>query len=160
MKRVSILYYTFVNFCACTCIQFISNHHLPVTVSLVPTASEGTFCPGEVATFTCKTSGGALLWQTSTTSDTKLIRSVTDGPASLGIFRLTVDGVRSMEGAGQTVVVAVNSSATTLVGVRLADDGIGLGCRQTTSFDLDEIILRVTGKSHYNRDVTFDEEMN
>ena len=89
-----------------------------------------------------------MLWETSTTGYTKIIRSVTDGPANLGIFRLTVDGVRSMPGAGQTSIVeAVNSSATTLVGVRPADDGIRLGCRQTTNFSLDEIILRVAGKN-------------
>ena len=78
------------------------------------------------------------------TGDTKIIRSVADGPANLGIFRLTVLGVRQR--GGTTVVEAVNSSATTLVGVRPADDGIRLGCRETTNFTLDEIFLRVTGK--------------
>ena len=125
----------------------ISYYHSPVAVLLVSDSSKVTFCPGEVAAFTCRTSGGALLWETSTTSDKKLIRSVTDGPASLGIFRLTVDGVRSTQGAGQAIVEAVNSSATTLAGVRPADDGIRLGCRQTTNFSLDEIILRVAGKN-------------
>ena len=87
------------------------------------------------------------MWETSTTSDTKIIVSVADGPANLGIFRLTVLGVSSTQGVGQTIVEAVNSSATTLVGVRPADDGIRLGCRQTTNLGLDEIILRVAGKN-------------
>ena len=140
MKRVNIKSCAFVNVCA----GKIAYYHSPVAVLLVSDSSKATFCPGEVATFTCRTSGGALLWETSTASDTKIIRSVTDGPVKLGIFRLTVDGV---QGDGQTIVEAVNSSATTLVGVRLADDGIRLGCRQTTNFTLDEIILRVAGKN-------------
>ena len=119
---------------------------MTVAVTLVPAASKATFCPGEVATFTCRTSGGALLWGTNTTGDTKIIRSVADGPANLGIFRLTVLGVSFGQRGGTTAVVAVNSSATTLVGVRPTDDGIRLVCHETTNFTLDEIFLRVAGK--------------
>ena len=140
------IYCAFVNFVLVR--YHISHYHSPVAVLLVSDSSKATFCPGEVATFTCRTSGGALLWETSTAGDTKIITSVTDGPANLGIFRLIVLGVRSTQVVGrQNIVEAVNSSATTLVGVRPADDGIRLGCRQTTNFTLDEIILRVAGKN-------------
>ena len=44
------------------------------------------------------------------------------------------------------MVVEVNSTATTLVGVWLSDDNVMLGCREATNFtDVEQAILRVSG---------------
>lgn len=99
-------------------------------------------CPGEIATFTCRTVGAALLWETNTTTQNEIISSISDTPGNLGIFRLSVLGVKEQN----DVVVGVNSSATTLVGVRLSDNNIQLRCRETTNFTGEEAVLRVNGK--------------
>ena len=83
----------------------------------------------------------ALLWETSTTGN-ELINDISDTPGNLGIFHLSVLGVDKQ---GRKVV-GVNSSATTLVGVRLSDDNIKLGCRETANFTGEEALLRVAGK--------------
>ena len=63
-------------------------------------------------------------------------------PGSLGIFSFSVLGVLKRG----TMVVEVNSTTTTLVGVWLSDDNVMLGCREATNFtDVEQAILRVSG---------------
>ena len=66
-------------------------------------------------------------------------------PGSLGIFSFSVLGVLK-QGA---MVVAVNSTATTLVGVRPSDDNVMLGCREATQFKAEQAVLRVSGTIYY-----------
>ena len=61
-------------------------------------------------------------------------------PSILGIFNLSVVGVLK-EGA---MVVQVNSTATTLVGVQLSDDNVILECRESPGFTGEQAILRVS----------------
>ena len=109
-------------------------------VVLSPT-NNVTVCLGANVTFTCRTTGGALLWEADNLQVP--IDDATDMPGSLGIFRFSVLGVLK-EGA---MVVEVNSTATTLVGVRLSDDNVMLGCREATNFTrpAEEAVLRVSG---------------
>ena len=113
----------------------------PETVSLVSRGS--SFCPGEVATFTCRvrtTSG--LLWATDTTIETPIftVASSVGDTVNLGLFVLTVVGVLSTRG-----VVEFNSTATTLAGVELADNGTRLRCFDLDTLRGEEVVLRVSG---------------
>ena len=99
-----------------------------------------TVCLGTLVTFTCRTTGGALLWEANGLNI--VIDDATNMLGNLGIFSFSVLGVLK-QGA---MVVEVNSTATTLVGVRLSDDYVMLGCREATNFtDVEQAILRVSG---------------
>ena len=65
-----------------------------------------------------------------------------DMPGNLGIFHLSVLGVREEN----NVVVEVNSSATTLVGLQHDDDGVMLSCRDATTFHKEMVILTSVGE--------------
>ena len=107
-------------------------------VVLSPT-NNVTVCLGANVTFTCRTAGGALLWEADNLQVP--IDDATDMPGSLGIFRFSVLGVLKEGG----MVVEVNSTATTLVGVRQSDDNVMLGCREATNFTAEQAVLRVSG---------------
>ena len=108
-------------------------------VELSPT--NVTACLGDYVTFTCRTTGGALLWET-TGGVNVVFDDAKDMPSILGIFNLSVVGVLK-DGA---MVAEVNSTATTLVGVRLSDDNVMLGCREAPNFTgFDQAVLRVSG---------------
>ena len=101
-----------------------------------------TVCLGAHVTFTCRTTGGALhvLWEAN--GLLVFVDDATDIPGSLGIFSFSVLGVLKEGG----MVVEVNSTATTLVGVRLSDDNVMLGCREATGFTgFEQAVLRVSG---------------
>ena len=88
------------------------------------------------------TTGAALLWETNSTTGNEIISDKSDTPGNLGIFHLSVLGVRRQG----NVAVEVNSSATTLVGVRMSDNNVKLGCLEATNFTGEEAVLRVAGK--------------
>ena len=105
-------------------------------VELSPT--NVTACLGDYVTFTCRTTGGALLWETTGGANV-VFDDAKDMSSILGIFNLSVFGVLK----DGTMVAEVNSTATTLVGVRQSDDNVMLGCRETTSFTGEQAVLRV-----------------
>ena len=113
-------------------------------VSLYPTGNV-TFCPGGNFTFTCRTTGAPLVWETSSeVGSSRIVNDATDMPGNLGIFHLSTLGVRKEN----NVVVDVNSSATTLAGLRPDDDGVTLSCREASTFQLEElVILRSAGEN-------------
>ena len=116
-------------------------------VSIFPSAV--TACPGKNVTFTCRTTGGALLWEADNLQ--VVIDDATNMPGSLGIFSFSVLGVLK-NGA---VVVQVNSTATTLVGVRLSDDNVTLGCREASEFKAEQAVLRVSGEDYVTCNLFF-----
>ena len=112
------------------------------TVSLYPSGNV-TFCLGDNVSFTCRTTGAPLLWETSSEGGiNKVINDAMDMPGNLGIFHLSVLGVREEN----NVVVEVNSSATTLVGLQPGDDGVTLSCRDATTFHKEMVILTLVGE--------------
>ena len=108
-----------------------------------------TVCPGDNVTFTCRTTGGALLWEANNLQ--VVIDDAADMPNSLGIFSFSVLGVLK-QGA---MVVAVNSTATTLVGVRQSDDNVMLGCREATQFKAEQAVIRVSGTTYMYKRTNF-----
>ena len=98
-------------------------------------------CPKENVTFTCRTIGGALLWRTTGEATGRVFNDEAQASSDLGIFRLSVSGVRK-EGS---TVVEVNSTATTLTGVQPEDDNITLTCLIATNFTSEKATLRVAG---------------
>ena len=116
-------------------------------VSIFP--STVTACPGRNVTFTCRTTGGALLWEADNLQ--VVIDDATDMPGSLGIFSFSVLGVLK-QGA---MVVEVNSTATTLVGVRPSDNNVTLGCREASEFKAEKAVLRVSGEDYATCILTF-----
>ena len=104
-----------------------------------------TFCLGDNLTFTCRTTGAPLVWETSSEAgSSKIVNDATDIPGNLGIFHLSALGVRKES----NVVVDVNSSATTLAGLQPGDDGVTLSCLEASTFQLEElVILRSAGEN-------------
>ena len=100
-------------------------------------------CPGRQVKYTCKTIGGALQWKTSSSGFAKIFNNAATPDSDLGIFRVSVQGVHK----NGSKVVAVNSTAITLNGVQLNDDGTTLSCLVTTNFSSVEAILKVAGKN-------------
>ena len=115
-------------------------------VSLVPSGNV-TVCPNERPKFVCRTTGGPLLWETTLPAGAvgNLIEDTTITNSILGIFRLSVLDVRK---EGNTTV-EVNSTATTLIGLRPEDDNTTLRCFLATTFIRNEVTLKVTGMAHY-----------
>ena len=95
-------------------------------------------CPGENVTFRCTTTGGALLWETSTVVLNELFNSPDKQHAELGIFDLTLTGFVN------TTVLEVNSTATT-TNVQPSVDGVTLTCSVTTGFVRDQATLSIAG---------------
>ena len=108
-----------------------------------------TVCPGDNVTFTCRTTGGALLWEANGLQ--VVIDDAADMPGSLGIFSFSVLGVLK-QGA---MVTEVNSTATTLVGVRLSDDNVMLGCREAAQFKAEQAVLKVFGTTYMYKHTNF-----
>ena len=112
-------------------------------------------CPGDNATFWCMTTGGALLWETSSTTANFLYNDASQPPVAFGIFQLRLVGIALND---ENETVAVNSTATT-TDVQLAVNGVTLGCRETTNFALAQAVLSVAGKFlsfiHYNASVDY-----
>ena len=100
-----------------------------------------TVCPNEIATFTCKTWGGALVWVTSGDNTEQVFNVATQASSDLGIFRLSVNGVQ----INDMMVVDVNSTARTIVGFRLEDDSTTLSCLVGSDFTRKDAVLRVAG---------------
>ena len=98
-------------------------------------------CPGDNATFTCMTTGGALLWETGS-----LHHLYSDGsqpPTQLGIFQLRVLRVASVG----NVIVGVNSTATA-ANVQPTHNGVALDCQETTNSSQDQAVLNTAGRLH------------
>ena len=116
---------------------------ITLTVSLYPNGNV-TFCLGDNINFTCRTTGAPLLWETSSeVGSNKVINDVMDMPGNLGIFHLSVLGVREEN----NIAVEVNSTATTLVGLQSSDDGVTLNCRDATTFKEEVAFLRLAGEN-------------
>lgn len=118
--------------------------HFPFThsVSLVPSGLV-CVCPGENATFTCMTTGGVLLWETSSATRNHFFSSANDQPERLGIFDLKLFGFNQRM-VGNLTILEVNSSAT-VTNVQPGDNGVTLNCTETTGLDEDQAVL-IAGK--------------
>ena len=121
---------------------------LQCTVSLIPMGNV-TFCPKDIATFACRTTNGAMIWELVTISGGTIQELINDetqagSQSNLGIYRLSVLHVSTESGT----VVQVVSTATTLFGLRLEDDGTVLSCLVGSNFTREKAILRVAGMNH------------
>ena len=99
-------------------------------------------CPGDSATFRCMTTGGALVWETGSPTQTYRYDNDSQPPIQLGIFQLRVLGVASVG----SVTVRVNSTATA-TNVQPADNGVTLDCQETTKSSRVQAVLN-TGRLH------------
>ena len=98
-------------------------------MSLVP-RDNVTVCPRENVTFRCTTTGGALLWETSTAEGNELFNKPDKQPVTLGIFKLILIGFMN----GNKAVLEVNSTATT-TNVQPSVNGATLSCSVTNGSD-------------------------
>ena len=111
-------------------------------VTLVPLGNV-TVCPGDNATFTCMTTGGALLWETGSPTQTYRYDDDSQSPTQLGIFQLRVLRVASVG----NVIVGVNSAATA-TNIQPADNRVTLDCQETTNSSRVQAVLNIAGRLH------------
>ena len=103
-----------------------------------------TVCPGDTATFRCMTTGGALVWRTSSATGNIFFNEANQPPVTLGIFRLRLLGFEQTTN-GSTAVVEVNSTATA-TNVQLVDNGVTLNCSESSKSGNVQATLAVGGK--------------
>ena len=105
-----------------------------------------TVCPGENATFICMTTGGALLWETSSEAGNRFFSTPSMQPTSLGIFEFRLLGFwQSTVGPHDTTVLEVNSTATA-TDLQPDDNRVTLNCSETLSLREVQAVL-IAGKT-------------
>lgn len=116
---------------------------IALSVSLKPSGPVRV-CPGGNITFTCRTTGGALLWKTNSSSNNVFFSSSNMQAASLGVFHLKLLGF-SLRMVGNSTIQEVNSSAT-VTSVQPGVNGVTLNCTETSSLEEDQAVLLIAGK--------------
>ena len=107
------------------------------SVSLEP-RGRVTVCPGDNATFRCMTTGGALVWRTSSATGNSIFNTKNQPPLLLGIFQLELLDLKEI----MTEVLEV-SSAATATNVQPVNNGVTLNCSESRGSGNVQAILDV-----------------
>ena len=102
-------------------------------------------CLGDNKTFTCMTTGGALVWETSSETGNSLFNTPDELPVDLGIFKLRLLGFAQRIVGGGVTVVEVNSTAT-VTNVQPSVNGVTLNCSETGNSQDVQATLVIAGK--------------
>ena len=124
-------------------VKLAKNFNSTRSVSLRP-SGQVLVCLGGNATFTCMTTGGALVWETSSETGNSVFNSPNEPPAELGIFELTLLSFaqRSVDGMTELEV----SSTATATNLQPSVDGVTLNCSESILSQDVQATLVIAGK--------------